>query len=266
MRTRPPSALQRFVQGAGMFWRGIALWCRRPRLMALGMLPGALTFVLMVVLVITVLSNLRPLATGLVNLVDATDSGWATLAEMLVAFGLVVAVLLLAVYTFATVTLLIGGPFFERISAHIDSELGHQPVATSESAWKGIGRSVGEGLWGLVVTIVVGLLLFLVNLVPVIGTAAALVGGASIGGWFLAMELTAFPAARRGYVTRRQRRALLKARRGTAMGFGAMTFLIFLVPGGAVLGMPAASAGATLVVRSLLNEPMRPPGSDGGRG
>lgn len=127
MSAKPRMAPRGFLQGAGMFWRGIAVWGRRPRLMALGMLPGLLTFVLMVVLVVAVLSNLRPLSTGLVDLVNSTDSGWATLLEMLVALGLVIAVVLLAIYTFTTVTLLIGAPFFERISAHIDRELGHRP-------------------------------------------------------------------------------------------------------------------------------------------
>jgi CysZ protein len=40
-----------------------------------------------------------------------------------------------------------------------------------------------------------------------------------------------------------------------AIGFGAATFICFLIPLGAVLVMPAAVAGATLLARRLFNLP-----------
>jgi CysZ protein len=254
---RPHSTLHSFLSGMGLFWQGVALWGRQPRLMALGAIPGLVTFVLMVVGIVTIMSNLRPLATGLVDIATDSDSGWVTLLEMVAALGIVMGTLLLAIYTFATVTLLVGAPFFERISAHIDSQLGFTAPEVHESRWAALGRGIGEGLLGLVVTIAFGVLLFLINLVPVVGSAIAFTLGASVGGWFLTMELAAFPASQRGYISRRQRKYLLRGQRARSLGFGVMTFVVFLVPGGAVLGMPAASAGATLLVRRATGQLLR---------
>ena len=254
---RPHSTLRSFFGGMGLFWQGVALWGRRPRLMALGAIPGLVTFTLMVIVIVSIMSNLRPLATSLVGVATDSDSGWVTLLEMVAAFGIVMGTALLAIYTFATVTLLVGAPFFERISSHVDSQLGFTAPEVHESRWAALGRGIGEGLLGLIVTLAFGLMLFLINLVPVVGTAVAFSLGASVGGWFLTMELAAFPAAQRGYLSRRQRRYLLRAQRARSFGFGVMTFVVFLVPGGAVIGMPAASAGATLLVRRLTGESWR---------
>jgi len=62
------------------------------------------------------------------------------------------------------------------------------------------------------------------------------------------------PFERRG-LRLRDRRAALRRRRSMTLGFGVATFLCFLVPLGAVLVMPAAVAGATLMSRRVLGEP-----------
>jgi CysZ protein len=51
---------------------------------------------------------------------------------------------------------------------------------------------------------------------------------------------------------------VLRAHRPEALGFGTAVFLCFLVPGGAVLLMPAAVAGGTLLARHVLAEATPP--------
>jgi CysZ protein len=48
---------------------------------------------------------------------------------------------------------------------------------------------------------------------------------------------------------------MLRGRRAMAIGFGTATFVCFLIPLGAVLVMPAAVAGATLLCRRLFGLP-----------
>jgi CysZ protein len=72
-----------------------------------------------------------------------------------------------------------------------------------------------------------------------------------VGGWFLAIELVGVPFARRGLCLT-QRRALLRANRSLTLGFGMAVFVCFLIPLGAVLVMPAAVAGGTLLARQVL--------------
>ena len=77
----------------------------------------------------------------------------------------------------------------------------------------------------------------------------------TLGGWVLALELTSVPFERRGKRFR-ERRAMLRARRPMAIGFGVATFVCFLIPLGAVLVMPAAVAGATIMSRRLFGLPV----------
>jgi CysZ protein len=49
---------------------------------------------------------------------------------------------------------------------------------------------------------------------------------------------------------------MLRSRRPMALGFGVATFVCFLIPGGAILIMPAAVAGATVLSRRLFNLPV----------
>ena len=97
----------------------------------------------------------------------------------------------------------------------------------------------------------VAVLLLVVQLIPVAGNAIAIVAGAFFMGWVLALELTSVPFERRGMHYGRRKRELRRHRRLT-LGFGAATFFCFLIPLGAVIFMPAAVAGATLLSRHIL--------------
>jgi CysZ protein len=48
---------------------------------------------------------------------------------------------------------------------------------------------------------------------------------------------------------------MLRAHRSRSLGFGVLTYLLFLIPGAAVIVMPAAVAGAALLSRNVLAEP-----------
>jgi hypothetical protein len=100
--------------------------------------------------------------------------------------------------------------------------------------------------------------MFALGCVPFIGTAASAVIGAFIGGWFLAVELSGFAFHRRG-LRYGQFRKLLSRRRGLMWGFGVPVFLLALIPLGAIVTMPAAVAGATLLARDVLGEPFEHP-------
>jgi CysZ protein len=76
-----------------------------------------------------------------------------------------------------------------------------------------------------------------------------------VAGWILAVELTGVPFQRRGQRLR-DRRAALRGHRPMALGFGAAVFVCFLIPLGAVLLMPAAVAGGTLLSRRALGLPI----------
>jgi CysZ protein len=68
--------------------------------------------------------------------------------------------------------------------------------------------------------------------------------------------LTGIPFNRRG-LRLRDRRRLLRANPALVLGFGVPVFVIFLIPFAAVLVIPAAVAGSTLLTRRVLGLPYR---------
>jgi CysZ protein len=81
---------------------------------------------------------------------------------------------------------------------------------------------------------------------------AAPVLGILLSGRLLAMELSSRAFEARG-IPSTDRRRLLRGHRAKLLGFGVATQLCFMVPLGAVLTMPAAVAGSTILARSVLD-------------
>ena len=92
--------------------------------------------------------------------------------------------------------------------------------------------------------------LFVLGLFPVFGQTVVPVLQALVAGFFLAVELLAIPLERRGLHLAGRLRFVWRHRAQT-LGFGITAFLLFLVPLMAVLAMPGAVVGGTLLVRRL---------------
>ncbi len=225
--------------------------------MLMGLVPGLVAALVFGAVLVVMIINLRGIAGWIIDVAVTRDTNpMVELAEVFVAFALFFGTILAVIYTFATVTLLIGTPFFERISQRVDSALGVPASFAGAGQGNSIWKGVKESLRRLLLVAPVGLLVFVVGLLPLVGTVIAFTLGAMFGGWFLALELTEYPLARRGLPSLAQRRAILGHSRALSVGFGAMVFVVFLIPGGAVLVMPAAVAGGTLLARRVSGEPV----------
>lgn len=214
--------------------------------MALGLIPGVVTAALfgagVVALIVWVDDAARAIATGITN--DSTPNGG--LVAVLVA-ALIGGAAVLVIYGFTAITLLIGQPFFEHIAESVSTQAGVTRTAPEEPWWRSTLRGIRDGLRLLLLGAPVGVALFLVSLIPVAGSATAFCAAALFGGHLLTLELTAYPMSRVGIVTLRERRAALKARRSTSLGFGVACYLVCLIPLGAVVAMPILVAGAALL-------------------
>lgn len=239
------------LRGAGLAFRGLRSWSSSPRLMLMGLVPGAVTFVLLIAALIVFGTQVFGWSGALASWLVDEGSGWHSVLRLLLMAAMLVSAALIAIYSFTVVTLAIGGPFFERIARAVDRET---DVGRVESVGGMLRRSCLDSVRLGLLTVPVAAALFLVGFVPVVGGIVALAAGASIGGWFLALELTTAPLAARGVVTLAHRRRFLKARRPLVLGYGVTVYVTFLLPLGALLGMPAAVAGATLLVRRIEDE------------
>jgi len=241
-----------FFRGVRMYWRGVSTWSSDPSLMALGLLPGLITAWLFVAAFIGMTLWLDPLSGWIAGLMVG-EGGAHDLVQVVAALAIIGATVVIVVYGFVSITTVVGQPFFERLSHRVDDRLGPVAKGPDWPWWRNASRGVGEGLRISLVTVPMSLALVLLGLVPIAGTVAAWALGALIGGWFVALEFAAIPFERRGLRLRDRRRILAK-RRAQTVGFGAMAFVMSAFAPLAILMMPSAVAGGTLLARAALDE------------
>ena len=238
--------VRELLAGAALVPRGFALWRTRPGAMALGMVPAIIAATLIAVVLITLGLNVEALAQAITPFAD----GWAErdrgILRTLLALLLVAGAITATIYTFTTLTLLIGDPFYERIWRAAEEDLGGFTPSPLRF-W----RSVGDGVLLVLRALGYALTTWVIGLIPVVGSVAAAIVGPMLAGHLIARELTTRPFQARGIdLTGRGR--LLRGSRSRELGFGIATQLVFLVPGGAIAVMPAAVAGATRLARDVL--------------
>lgn len=243
-----------FFTGVSFLLRGLGMYARNPGLMLLGLLPAVITFALLVVAMVVMFSWSDNLAAAITPFADGWDGGVRTAGRTLVAAAILLVWVVISILLFTALTLTVGQPFYEAISKKVEDRLGGVPGEVNVSFWKTLPRSLWDNVRLVTVTLMIAILVFLVGLVPLVGTITAAVLGALLGGWALAVEISSVPFERRG-LKLRDRRRWLKSRRGMSLGFGVATFVCFLIPLGAVLVMPAAVAGSTLLSRRLFGQP-----------
>jgi CysZ protein len=252
------SAFRDFFTGAGLIGRGLGQVVRRPGLLGLGMLPALISAVVYAAALTALIVYIDDVSAAVIWFADDWATGWRDALQVFAGLALLGVAGLLTVLTFTAVTLLIGDPFYEKISELVEDRFGGLPDAVETDWYRSLGRGLVDSLRLIGLSILLGIPLFVIGLIPVVGQILGLVLGGAVGGWLLAVELTGVPFQRRGKRLR-DRRAALRARRPLALGFGVAVFLCFLIPLGAVLLMPAAVAGAALLSRSVLGLPVAAP-------
>ena len=249
--------LRQFATGAGLLGRGLGLVLRNPGMLGLGLLPALISGILYAAAIITLIVFISDLAAAVTWFADDWSTFWKDLVRVVAGAALLGLGGLFGVLTFTAVTLLIGDPFYEKISGMVEARCGGVPDEVEVSLGRSLARSLVDSLRLIGLSILFGLPLFAAGFIPLVGQTVVPVVGGAIGGWLLAVELTGVPFQRRGQRLR-HRRAALRAQRPLALGFGVAVFACFLVPLGAVLLMPAAVAGGALLSRKALGLPISP--------
>ncbi|MFE5603270.1 EI24 domain-containing protein [Streptomyces coelicoflavus] len=253
--------------GFGHLLKGQRWVARHGRSYGFGLVPGLITLVLYVGVLIALALWGEDFVGWVTPFADDWSSPWLGLFRGFLTAVLFALALLLAVLTFTAVTLLVGQPFYEALSERVDRDVspdGTAPVS-SLPLWRELWISGRDSLRILVRAAVWGVLLFALGFIPVVGQTVVPVVGFFVTGFFLTEELAAVALQRRG-VELRERLALLRSRRMLVWGFGTPLGVSFLVPFVAVFLMPGAVAGATLLARELLGEETRDGAGDPSEG
>lgn len=248
-----PGVVRDFFTGVSFLGRGLSTWRTAPGLMLLGMVPALIVGAFVLAGLVALGLNLESIAFWVTPFANEWPEPYNTGVRVVAGLAFVLLAILIIVYTFTTVTLIVGDPLYQRIWRHVESRFGAVPDEGASGFWHDLGKGIASGLRMLLPTIFIGLMLFVLGFIPLVGQLIVPVLGAFFGGWFLTVELTGLPFDARAR-TLRERRQALRGRRAMVLGFGVATWLTFLIPLGAVFMMPAAVGGATLLARRVLGE------------
>ncbi|WP_328298482.1 EI24 domain-containing protein [Streptomyces sp. NBC_00435] len=248
--------------GFGYLLAGQRWALRHGRWLGFGLLPGLVSLVLYAGALIGLGFGADDLTAWATPFADGWSSPWLGLFRGFLTALVFCLGLFLAVITFTAVTLLVGQPFYESLSEQVDRTEGGEVPESGLTLWQELWISARDSLKILGRVLLFGILLFGLGFVPVLGQTVVPVLGFCVSGFFLTQELVSVALMRRRVELPGQL-ALLRSRRGLALGFGVPLVLAFLVPLVAVFLMPGAVAGATLMVRDLVEGDEE---RDGGQG
>ncbi|OKJ16054.1 EI24 domain-containing protein [Kitasatospora sp. CB01950] len=252
-----------FGAGLRFLFNGQRWVARHGRWWGFGMIPALITLVGYLAALAALIVHASDLAAWATPFADDWSDLWRGAVRVAVGAAAVGIGGLLAMITFTAVTLLIGEPFYESLSAAVEEGEGGGPQGPDLPLWRELWTGLKDSLAVLLRAAGFGVLLFLCGFIPVVGQTVVPVIGVCVSGFFLTVELTGTPLQKRG-LAQKERLRLLRSRTSLAVGFGAGLVLLFLIPVLTVLAMPGAVAGATLLAREIAphEEPAEEPAEE----
>ena len=250
-RLEPGKFYPEAIAGLSALRRGFSLWRHSPRLMLLGAAPAVFVGVVFLALFVGLLVSLPTLLPWATPFADDWQVGWRVGVRIALGVCVVLLVGWVLIACYAATTLLVGEPFYEKIADHVEKLLGNPPPERDEGFFAGIVRQTVESLRMACLGSLLGVSLFLIGLIPVVGVVVGIAVGAIVGGRLLVTNLTGRALDMRGFDLD-ERRRLLAARRVCTNTFGAVSYLLLIVPVFSVVALPSIVAGATVLVRDIL--------------
>jgi CysZ protein len=243
--------VKNFLTGVRYFARGLGWTARRPKQWLFGLIPALIVLVLYAAALTALGVYLGDLVRLASPFADHWSSGLRDATRALMGVLVFAAAVMISIVTFTGVTLVVGEPFYEGISGRVEESAGGLPPETKVSLWRQLMRGLGDAVIVGLITGLFAVVFFALGFLPVVGQTVVPVVAACVSGYFLTLELTSIALERRG-LRRSDRFALLRRNRGLSVGFGASVFVVFLIPLGALIAMPGAVAGGTLLARERL--------------
>lgn len=240
--------------GLGALREGFAFVLKRPRLMIMGALPPLITSIFTVLILSTVFLYSTEVATWATPFASGWPDYWRDPFRLAFAFVLSAASVLVMVMVFSALTLTLGAPIYDKISQAVEDDCGGVPNEITYPARVWVPRMLGQTLVTIGQSVLIGIGLFLVGLIPGIGGFISAVLGAVAGGMLITRELVTTPTESRGIATLRERRTFLEKEKAFTLGFGVPVYVLLSIPFVSVAAFPAATAGAAILTRRILRQ------------
>lgn len=247
------NAARDFSAGVALLGRGFGLIFASRRRLILGVIPALITTVLMLGGLAAIAYTIGDITQWLTGFADGWSDGVRDALRIALGIVIVTLYLSLSVLLFTAITLIIGGPFYEAIAEEIEDELGGVPDAERVPGWRCALIGLRDGVLFVGLSVLIAIPLLLAGFLPLLGQTVVPAIAIAVGGYLLGIELTAIPFARRGR-SLKERRRILSRRRSLVLGLSVPAYLLCLVPFAALLVIPAAMAGGTVLAHRLITE------------
>jgi CysZ protein len=237
------------AQGMRDVERGFAYLNRHPRLWGWVLAPAVITFLLLIALGIGIS---RLLTHGVAAVAVYLPSWVDGVVSWVLAIVLMISLVAGAVLVFVALAGVIAGPFCERLSESVETQLTGRrgpPFSIVRFVVDTVVALI-HGLRRVVASVLAAILLFALSFLPIVGTVAVVL----LGGW-----LAARGAAYDCYDAILSRRALayrhkleyLRKHHNRTFGLGVTIAVLLMVPGVNLLALGVGAVGATLAVHDL---------------
>jgi CysZ protein len=224
--------------------RGLGVLKAHPSLWKWLIAPAIISLVLLVAAIVGVLHAVDPL----VGWLGGHLPGWlASVAGTLLHLVVLVLLATAGLFLFATVAGLIAGPFCEVLSEHVEAVLTGRPSSPFSLREFVHGALLGivHAIRRLIAVLLGTVLVFVIGLVPVVGTIAAIVLGLWLAATAASYDCYDAVLARRS-MAYRDKLAYLAHHRGRSLGLGLAVAGMLLVPGVNLVALGIGAAGATV--------------------
>jgi CysZ protein len=245
-------AMRRLIQGALYPFYALGLLARTPRLWRYVLLPILVNIVVGATLYIGLLfAGLRAIDGFVAGLPE-----WAAALGALLRVLLVVALLIATGFVLVRFGVVLGSPWYTRLSAELEQLRGTplQPDQGSgaAAALRDLGRALAFELRKLLLVLALGALLLLLNLIPVIGQVLATAGWIALGATITCLDFFDYPLERR-LLRFRDKLGVIRRSLPASAGFGLVCLGLVSIPFVNLLSIPLCVAAGTLFLCDQIN-------------
>ncbi len=235
-KLRSANPISRFICGLRFFFGALPL-LKHPGLLALSLLPIALTLIALV--------SLAFFSVWVTGYLLGSSKSFPSHQTLLLLGQAVIFLLALSLGYFLYLPLarILFAPFSEALSRRVLKLIGGKPTESSMS-W---GRAMWEGVKLIILQLVVALVILPLGLFfPLIGGPVGLV----VAVFFCGFDYLDVPLSAQG-LPLRKKLGWVWRHKPLILGFGAAGYLLLLIPVANLVSLPVGVIGATLLVHRL---------------
>jgi CysZ protein len=237
--------MHRFISGALYPLYAAAVLARAPRLWRYVLIP-----ILVNVLVgATLYAGLLLAGFGAIDRLVAGLPAWAAALGALLRILLIIGLLIATGFVLVRFGVVLGSPWYTQLSAELELLRGGLPLPEQASglpvALRDLGRALAFEFRKLLLVVAIGVLLLLLNLLPVAGQVLSTVGWIALGATITCLDFFDYPLERRllGF---RAKLGVIRRSLPASAGFGLACLGLVSIPFVNLLSIPLCVAAGTL--------------------